>query len=131
MNFNKHKTLENVKSKGLFTVLYFLASPSKPADINVKDVKDDRLTLTWKPPKEDGGSKVEKYHIMMKEDDGDWKEITTVKSYDNEYRIPNLTPNKRYDFAVVAENKAGRSDAMETMTPTVLKEKPKKAGINP
>ena len=66
---------------------------------------------------------------MMKEDDGDWKEITTVKSYDNEYKIPNLKPNKKYDFAVVAENKAGRSDAMETMTPTVLKEKPKKPGI--
>ena len=109
--------------------MYLSAAPSKPANINVKDVKDDRLTLTWKPPKEDGGSKVEKYHIMMKEDDGDWKEITTVKAYDNEYKIPNLTPNKKYDFAVIAENKAGRSDAMETMTPTVLKEKPKKAGL--
>ena len=84
--------------------------------------------MTWKPPKEDGGSKVEKYHIMMNEDDGDWKEITTVKAYDNEYRIPDLKPERKYSFAVVAENKAGRSDAMETMTPTVLKEKPKKPG---
>ena len=67
---------------------------------------------------------------MMKEDDGDWKEITAVKSYDNEYKIPNLKPEKKYDFAVVAENKAGRGDAMETMTPTVLKEKPKKPGIH-
>ena len=66
---------------------------------------------------------------MMKEDDGDWKEITTVKSCDNEYKIPNLKSDKKYDFAVVAENKAGRGDAMETMTPTVLKEKPKKPGI--
>ena len=65
---------------------------------------------------------------MMKEDDGDWKEITTVKAYDNEYKIPNLSPNKKYDFAVVAENKAGRSDAIETMSPTVLKEKRKKPG---
>ena len=79
--------------------------------------------MTWKPPKEDGGSKVEKYHIMMKEDDGDWKEIATVKSYDNEYKIPNLKPDKKYDFAVVAENKAGLSDAMETLSPTVLKKK--------
>ena len=66
---------------------------------------------------------------MMKEDDGDWKEIATVKSYDNEYKVPNLKPDKKYDFAVVAENKAGRGDAMETTTPTVLKEKPKKPGI--
>ena len=67
---------------------------------------------------------------MMKEDDGDWKEITSVKAYDNECKIPNLTPNKKYDFSVVAENKAGLGDAMETMTPTVLKEKPKKAGTD-
>ena len=111
-----------------YFIFLISAAPSKPADIRVKDVKDDRLTLTWKSPKEDGGSKVEKYHIMMKEDDGDWKEITTVKAYDNEYKIPNLTPKTKYDFAVVAENKAGRSDVMATMTPTVLKEKPKKAG---
>ena len=103
--------------------IFILATPAKPADISIKDIKDDRLTLTWKPPKEDGGSKVEKYHIMMKEDDGDWKEITTVKSYDNEYKIPNLKPDKKYDFAVVAENKAGLGDAMETLTPTVLKKK--------
>ena len=94
----------------------------------MKDIKDDRLTLTWKPPKEDGGSKVEKYHIMMKEDDGDWNELATVKSYDNDYKVPNLKPDKKYDFAVVAENKAGRGDAIETLTPTVLKEKPKKPG---
>ena len=64
----------------------------------------------------------------MKEDDGAWKELATVKSYDNDYKVPNLKPNKKYDFAVVAENKAGRGDAMETLAPTVLKEKPKKAG---
>ena len=103
--------------------ILFLAAPNKPADINVKDIKDDKLTLTWKPPKEDGGSKVEKYHIMMKEDDGEWKELATVKSYDNDYKVPNLKPEKKYDFAVVAENKAGRSDAIETMSPTVFKKK--------
>ena len=106
----------------------FSAAPSKPAEISVKNIMDDSLTLTWKPPKEDGGSKVEKYHIMMKEDDGEWKELATVKSYDNDYKVPNLKPDKKYDFAVVAENKAGRGDAMETVTPTVLKEKAKKAG---
>ena len=66
---------------------------------------------------------------MMKEDDGEWKELATVKSYDNDYKVPNLKPGKKYDFAIVAENKTGRGDAIETVTPTVLKEKPKKAGM--
>ena len=112
-----------------FTVDFkFAAVPSKPADISVKNIKDDNLTLTWKPPKEDGGSKVEKYHIIMKEDDGEWKELATVKAYDNDYKVSNLKPNKKYDFAIVAENKAGLGDATETVSPTILKEKPKKAG---
>ena len=109
-------------------MIAFAAAPSKPADISVKNIKDDSLTLTWKPPKEDGGSKVEKYHIMMKEDDGEWNELATVKAYDNDYKVPNLKTNKKYDFAIVAENKAGCGDATETVSPTVLKEKPKKAG---
>ena len=77
--------------------------------------------MTWKPPTEDGGAKVDKYHIMMKEDDGDWKEIAVVN--DKEYKVPNLKPEKKYNFAVVAENKAGQGDAMETTSPTVLKKR--------
>ena len=64
----------------------------------------------------------------MKEDDGDWKDIATAKAYDKEYKVPDLKPDKKYDFAVVAENKIGRGDAMETTAPTVLKAKPKKPG---
>ena len=71
---------------------------------------------------------MQKYHIMIKEDDGEWTELATFKAYDNDYTVPNLKPNKKYDFAIVAENKAGRGDATETVSPTVLKEKPKKAG---
>ena len=65
---------------------------------------------------------------MMKEDDGDWKDIATAKAYDKEYKVPDLKPDKKYDFAVVAENKVGPGDAMETTAPTVLKAKPKKPG---
>ena len=65
---------------------------------------------------------------MMKGDDGDWKELATAKASDKEYKVPDLKPNKEYDFAVAAENKVGRGDAIETTASTVLKEKPKKPG---
>ena len=57
---------------------------------------------------------------MMKENDGDWKDIATAKANDKEYKVPDLKPDKKYDFAVAAENKVGRGDAMETTASTVL-----------
>ncbi len=70
--------------------------PSKPADLKVKDVKDDKLTLTWKPPQEDGGSKVGAYHIMVQEDGGDWKELAKVSPYDKDFKVDNLSPDVKY-----------------------------------
>ena len=59
----------------------------------------------------------------MKEDDGEYKEIAKVKGYDNDFKVKGLVPDKKYNFAVIAENKAGASDATETKSPTVLKKK--------
>ena len=81
------------------------------------------MTLTWKKPKSDGGAKIDAYRILLKEDDKDWKEIAKVKGFDNEYKVKGLEPGKNYNFSVVAENKIGQSEALETSAPTVLKKK--------
>lgn len=86
-------------------------------------MKPDSVTLTWSKPKDDGGSKIDSYYILMREDDGEFKEIAKLKSFDNDYKIKDLVPGKNYFFAVVAGNKMGKGEAMETSTPTVLKKK--------
>lgn len=79
--------------------------------------------MTWTKPKNDGGSKVLSYYILVKEDDKEWKEIAKLKSIDDEYRVKDLETGKKYKFAVVAENKIGRSEPMETSTAVELKKK--------
>ena len=80
--------------------------------------------LTWKPPKQDGGSKIETYHIKMKEDDGEWVELAKVKGFEKDYKVENLKPGKSYLFAVTAENEVGQSQSVETTSAVVPKRKP-------
>lgn len=66
------------------------------------------------------------YYILLKEDDKEWKEIEKLKSIDDSYKVKGLESGKKYKFAVVAENKVGRSEPMETSTAVELKKKPTK-----
>ena len=100
------------------------AVPESPANIATKDMKEDKLLLSWKPPKDDGGSKIETYHIKMKEGDGDWKEIARVKAFEKEYKVENLKPGKSYKFAVTAENEIGQGEPVEMSSAVVPKRKP-------
>ena len=66
------------------------AAPEKPTDVNVKAINNDNVTLTWKKPKQDGGSKVTGFRILMQEDGGEWKEIAKLKSIDDDYKVGSL-----------------------------------------
>lgn len=79
--------------------------------------------MTWKKPEKDGGSKVLSYYILKKEDDKEWKEITKLKAVEDDYKVKGLETGKKYKFAVVAENKIGRSEPTETSTAVELKKK--------
>ena len=86
------------------------------------------MTLNWGKPKQDGGSKVTGYKVLMKEDDKEWQEIAKLKSVDDEYKAKDLKPGRKYSFAVVAENKVGESEAAETVNPVEMKKMATKPG---
>jgi len=102
------------------------ALPGAPASLTVKDKKENYVTLTWKAPKSDGGAKIEAYHILVKEGDKDWKDVSKVKAYDSEFKVEKLTADIKYLFAVLAENSVGKGPAEETSLPVVLKKRAKK-----
>ena len=106
--------------------MFFAALPEAPTNLTVKDKKENYVTLTWKTPKNDGGAKIEAYHIRVKEGDKDWKDVSKVTAYDTDYKVTKLTPGGSYNFAVLAENSVGKGPAAETSSPVVLK---KKAGM--
>ena len=99
----------------------FSAVPYSPTTINVLELIDNKVTLTWTPPADDGGSEVTKYHVFIKDNNSSWKKIGCVPSSQTKYETGELTVGSYY-FAVCAENSEGCSDNVETLAPTVVED---------
>ena len=71
--------------------------------------------MSWKPPSEDGGSPLTGYIIEKKEGRRTtWSLVDKIGPDDTTYTVKNLTEGTDYMFHVIAENKLGRSPALET-----------------
>ena len=89
--------------------------PGPPIKFEPTKIGQDNVTLQWKAPKENGGSKITSYHLKKKvRSTGDWEKVTTLSEFDLNYKVPNLKENVEHYFSVCAENKAGIGPAAET-----------------
>nr|KAG5709145.1 hypothetical protein BaRGS_028601 [Batillaria attramentaria] len=98
-----------------------LGPPSRPGGpLEVKNVTKDSATLHWTPPADDGGNNLDGYRVekfdMMK---GKWEKVAEVQG--NKCTVPKLTENHPYKFRVVAMNKNGDSEPLETTEPVTAK----------
>ena len=51
-----------------FLVIYFTAKPGKPTGpLAVSDITKSQCRLKWKPPKDDGGSRLHHYQVERRE----------------------------------------------------------------
>ena len=101
----------------------FSAKPSQPGGpLTCKEVKKDSVTLSWKPPSEDGGSPLTGYIIMKRDHKrSTWSPAGKCDGSTTELKVKDLMEGTEYFFKVVAENKAGQSDGLETDTSTLAK----------
>lgn len=91
------------------------ATPGLPANLKVKDIGKDFVSVEWSPPKSDGGLKITGYHLLAQEEGSDeWKEVAKVGPLDTSFTFKNLSDKKKYIFAVAAENKVGQGQKLET-----------------
>uniref|UniRef100_A0A3Q3XIQ0 Titin n=1 Tax=Mola mola TaxID=94237 RepID=A0A3Q3XIQ0_MOLML len=84
-------TAENYSgSKSAFVNVRVLDSPSAPANLEVKDVKKDSVSISWETPLIDGGAKISHYIIEKREEVR--KAFTSVCSncIRNSYKVDNL-----------------------------------------
>ena len=97
--------------------------PSAPAHLEVSSVTEDSVTLTWLSPERDGGSRIFKYIIELREGRrGDsWRCIKTVDSSDILVAcVEGLREGRPYMFRVHAENSVGAgppTEVRETVVP--------------
>ena len=108
-------------------IIYITDAPKSPRQFSVSKEGPDFVTLAWKPPSEDGGSKVKGYTIKQREGpDGDWKTVANIKPYDGSYKVQNLKEGVEYYFSIAAENEAGEGVSCELKAPVVPKKPPGK-----
>ena len=90
-----------------------LERPDPPIDPEVFDKTPTSCTITYKKPLRDGGSKIVAYFIESKYSYSDrWEKRGGSKWL--EHTVINLTPGSKVKFRVMAVNKIGRSEPVET-----------------
>uniref|UniRef100_A0A1I7XS04 non-specific serine/threonine protein kinase n=1 Tax=Heterorhabditis bacteriophora TaxID=37862 RepID=A0A1I7XS04_HETBA len=95
--------------------------PQGPLDIS--DISPDCCTLTWKPPKTDGGAPITNYIIeklCLKGADPRWEKVSSFVR-NTTYTVPNLQEGERYKFRIRAENQYGISEPLENIDPIIAK----------
>ena len=80
-------------------------------------------SLTWKPPKSDGGAEITNYVLEYRIEGGSkWVRATEEKIASTSYTVKGLKEGMAYEFRVSAENKAGVGPASDPTKPVTIKE---------
>jgi titin len=89
--------------------------PSKPqGPLEVSDITEDHVKLSWKPPNKDGGSNLTAFIVEKSEAQRPrWLRVARLPPDTLAADVDNLIENKDYYFRVMAENEAGIGPALE------------------
>lgn len=119
--YGEGETLESdpVKAMDPFTI------PSAPTDVEVTSATNEAMTICWKTPASDGGSRISGYIVEKREKQGiRWVRVNKKPVYDLRVKASGLHPGSEYEFRVFAENAAGLSEP-SLPCPLTLAEDPK------
>uniref|UniRef100_A0A8C6LA80 Titin n=1 Tax=Nothobranchius furzeri TaxID=105023 RepID=A0A8C6LA80_NOTFU len=108
------KTLENTEDISIETTEHYTHLV----------IKNDSCVVFWKPPLNDGGSKIKSYCLEKKNKKDkkewtDWTLVTTDEIKQTVFSVKHLTEGTEYIFRVKCENLGGESDYSEETTPII------------
>jgi len=86
-----------------------VSHPSAPEPPVVSEVHATSCTVTYQPPRHDGGAPVTGYMLERRTPgpDSRWIRVNDSPITDLQYTVDNLTPATQYEFHVAAVNKEG------------------------
>ncbi|TWW80211.1 Titin [Takifugu flavidus] len=102
--------------------------PDPPTRLKIQNVRKDNVTLTWKAPKNDGGSPVTHYSVDLLCWDASgtqkehWRRCNRRDVESTKFKVEDLTQGDEYEFRVVAYNVAGPSRPSTTAGPIVVQD---------
>ncbi|KAL3094370.1 hypothetical protein niasHS_004696 [Heterodera schachtii] len=98
------------ETRGLISVVDRPGPPEGP--ITYPATTKHSITLSWRPPKDDGGTELSSYRIEFKGlDERDWERVPDHVTLPN-YTVRNLEKGAQYQFRVFAENMVGISEPL-------------------
>lgn len=101
--------------------------PDAPEPPKADRITKDSVTLSWRPPRNDGKSKVKGYILQQKKkDDSHWKNVNDEPINTTVYTVPKLKEGEEYNFRVIAVNDVGPSDPSKPSAPVIVGEQPNK-----
>ncbi|KAJ9594581.1 hypothetical protein L9F63_027435 [Diploptera punctata] len=101
--------------------------PDAPEPPKPDRITRDSVTLSWRPPRNDGGSKIKGYIIQKKgKGDKDWSDVNSTPVPVNVFKVPNLKEGDEYQFRVIAVNDVGPSDPSRPSNNILIEEQPNK-----
>ena len=96
--------------------------PEAPGKPEVTAVDSKQITISWSPPKSDGGSPVTGYIIEKKETSSTrWTKAVRDSVSETSLTVKDLIEGKEYEFRVAAVNKAGTGPFSEPSEPRITK----------
>ncbi|KAI4798294.1 hypothetical protein KUCAC02_022137 [Chaenocephalus aceratus] len=112
--------------------------PDRPsAPIKFESIGSERITLSWLPPKDDGGSKITNYVIWRRVASRSTWVIVTNEPKERVWTVENLMAGHEYVFRIMAQNKFGVGEPLDSepevardlYAPPGQVEKPKVSGV--
>jgi len=96
-----------------------LSAPAPPSGpIQTVETTRDSITIQWTSPRHDGGAPINRYALYYREYNTDnWSRAAWLDPDTTMHTVENLSENCDYHFRVVAENKIGHSDYLQTEAP--------------
>ena len=87
-------------------------TPPGPPFPTVSNITDNSVSLSWKAPDADGGSKIKGY-IVEKQEEGkdEWEKATTHELRSTDFTVKDLRQGASYKFRITAVNSAGMGES--------------------
>lgn len=100
----------------IYATIFISDPPGPPLNLIPVKIGKNFVSLEWKHPKENGGSKITKYIVQKRKNKkDDWENVMAIGALDLSWKVTDLEENIGYYFAVRAENAAGQGPPVETL----------------
>lgn len=112
----------------IIPIIIFTDPPDPPIKLKIGLITKNTVHLSWKPPKNDGGSPVTHYIVECLAWDPTgkkkeaWRQCNKRDVEELEFTVEDLIEGGEYEFRVKAVNEAGVSKPSATVGPVIVKD---------